>query len=70
LFRRGPRDETILLCNETIFRFDADIPKRSLINNWANEAAKAATRGASHAERYRHQCRSPPGHHRRASDLG
>ena len=39
MFRRRRHDETILLADETTFRFCADILKRPLINNLPNEAA-------------------------------
>src|SRR5829696_7165066 len=37
MFRRRPRDETILCCTKPFSPFGADIPKPSLINNPPNE---------------------------------
>ena len=42
MFRRWPRDETILIRTKPFFPFRADIPKRCLTNNPPNETPETA----------------------------
>ena len=50
MFRRKPRDETILCCTKPFSPFGADIPKPSLINNPPNETPPGVELGACHVE--------------------
>jgi hypothetical protein len=60
MFRRNPRDETILLPMKPFSTLRADIPKRSLTINPPNEAPPSGDLpGVSHAERHRDQRRRP-----------
>jgi hypothetical protein len=70
MFRRGRSDETILPRTKPFFPFGADIPKRWLINNPPNETPSRGELGACHAERHRHQRRSPQVDRRCPRDIG
>src|SRR5829696_6849314 len=69
MFRRRPRNETILCGTKPFSPFGADIPKPSLINNPPNETPPGVELGACHVERHRHQRRSQTVDCRRPRDV-